>query len=177
MYAFRFATTEEQDDSLIARMNSGANHSHYSLVFWNCADFSRAILNFYFPRTFLRSIVPDAGITTPMQVTYKLVRYAHQHPETQLTVFEIPQVPGYRGPSRANKSIANSLVGCGYVVPLVFINPFIAGGVMADYLAWGRYPLHLKQARTLTPAEMTLLTLPSVTVLAEGSQSGMGPAH
>jgi hypothetical protein len=48
---------------------------------------------------------------------------------------------------------------------------------MADYLAWGRYPLHLKQARTLTPAEMTLLTLPSVTVLAEGSQSGMGPAH
>ena len=91
MYAFRFATTEEQEDALIAKMNSGVNHSRYSLFFWNCADFSSAILNFYFPRTFRRNPFPDAGITTPMQVTYELVRYARQHPEVQLSVLAIPR--------------------------------------------------------------------------------------
>ena len=30
-----------------------------------------------------RSIFPDAGMTTPKQITYKLVRYARKHPETQ----------------------------------------------------------------------------------------------
>jgi hypothetical protein len=103
MYAFQFATTEEQDDALIAKMNSGANHSRYSLVFWNCADFSSAILNFYFPRTFRRSPFPDAGITTPMQVTYELVRYARQHPETQLSVLAIPQVPGLPWPQQTEQ--------------------------------------------------------------------------
>ncbi len=167
MRAFQFATTPEQDDALIARMNGGENHSRYSLVFWNCADFSSAILNLYFPRTFRRRIFPDAGITTPMQVTYQLVRYARHHPETQLTVFEIPQVPGYRGRSRANRSIAQSLVASGYVVPLAFLSPFIAAGVIADSLLWGRYPLHLKPPRVLTPAEMGLLTLPVAADLAQ----------
>jgi len=81
-----------------------------------------------------------------MQVTYKLVRYAHQHPETQLTVFEIPQVPGYRaqaGPTRASPipwwAAAMSFPG--------LHQPIYRRRVMADYLAWGRYPLHLKQAR------------------------------
>jgi len=177
IYAFRFATTEEQDDALIVRMNNGANHSRYSLVFWNCADFSSAILNFYFPHTFRRTILPDAGITTPMHVADELVRYAHKHLETHLTVFAVPQVPGYRGSSRANRSIAKSLITNGYVIPLAFINPFVAGGVLVDYLACGRSPLHLEQAQTLTPADMNLLTLPAGTVISQRSQSSIGPGH
>ena len=65
IYAFRFATAEGQDDALIARMNAGANRSRFNLLYSNCADFNSGILNFYFPRTFRRSILPDAGITTP----------------------------------------------------------------------------------------------------------------
>jgi len=171
MVAFRFATTEEQDDALIAKMNSGANHSRYSLLFWNCADFSSAILNFYFPRTFRRSAFPDAGITTPMQVTYELVRYARQHPETGLTVFAIPQVPGYRGSSRPNKSIAHSLIVRGYLIPLAIVCPACAGGVLVDWLVWGRYPLHLQHPQTLAPTDLTPLTSPAGTVLSESSIS------
>src|SRR3954452_23212542 len=81
VYAFRFATTEAQDEALIARMNAGENRSRFNLLYGNCADFNSAILNSYFPRTFLRSKLPDAGITTPRQVTYKLLRYARKHPE------------------------------------------------------------------------------------------------
>jgi len=176
MTAFRFTTTEEQDDALIVKMNSGANHSRYSLVFWNCADFSSAILNFYFPRTFRRRPFPDAGITTPMQVTYELVRYARRHPEIQLTVLAIPQVPGCRGPSRPNKSIAQSLVVRGYLIPLAVFCPACAGGVLVDWLAWGRYSLHTEHPQTLAPTEMTPLTSPAGTVFSQSSQSSISPA-
>jgi hypothetical protein len=160
IYAFRFATTEDQDDALIAQMNDDINHSRYSLVFRNCADFTGAILNFYFPRTFHRSILPDARITTPKQIAYKLVRYSRTHPATELALFEIPQIPGYRGRSRENKSIAESLITSGYIVPLAFINPYVAGGIIVDYLIWGRNHLDLKRAQILTPADMTPLTPP-----------------
>lgn len=161
VYAFRFATTEGQDDAFIARMNTGANRSRFNLLYSNCADFTGSILNFYFPRTFRRSILPDAGMTTPRQITYKLVRYARKHPETQLTVLEIPQVPGYRRQSRANKSVAESLITTGYVIPLAFINPYIAAGVFVDYLAWGRYRLTLAHRQILTPENMVPLTFPA----------------
>jgi hypothetical protein len=174
MYAFRFATTEAQDDGLIAKMNMGKNHSRYSLVFWNCADFSSAILNFYFPRKFRRSPLPDAGITTPLQVTYKLVRYARKHPETQLSVLAIPQVPGYRGPSRPNNSIAQSLIARGYLIPLAVFCPACAGGMLVDWLVWGRYPLPIGHPQTLTPTDMTPLTSPAPAVLTQCTQTATG---
>jgi hypothetical protein len=37
-----------------------------------------SLLDFYFPGTFNRSVFPDAGMTTPKQLTYKLERYARQ---------------------------------------------------------------------------------------------------
>ena len=109
-------------------------------------------------RRFRRSILPDGGITTPRQVTYQLLRYARKHPETQLAAFDIPQVPGNRRRSRANKSIAQSLITSGYVVPLFFISPYIPAAIIADYLVWGRYPLGLKHPQVLTPENMAPLT-------------------
>src|SRR5579872_5532361 len=44
MYAFRFDTTEAEDDAFIARMNRDKNHSHFELFYNNCADFSRIVL-------------------------------------------------------------------------------------------------------------------------------------
>ena len=160
IYAFRFATTEEQDDALIARMNATENRTRFNLLTMNCADFNSGILNFYFPRTFHRTILPDGGITTPRQVTYQLLRYARKHPETQMGAFDIHQVPGNRRRSRANKSIAQSLITSGYVVPFYFISPYLAGAVVVDYLIWGRYPLGLKYPPVLSPGNMAPLTLP-----------------
>jgi hypothetical protein len=158
IYAFRFATTEAQDDALIARMNEEENRTRFNLITRNCADFNSGILNFYFPGTFHRTALPDFGITTPRQVTYQLLRYARKHPGTQVDAFDIPQVPGNRRRSRANKSIAQSLITSGYVVPFYFISPYLAGAVVVDYLVWGRYPLGLKHPPVLPPGDMTPLT-------------------
>ena len=158
IYAFRFLTSEEQDDAFIAAMNRAVNRSHFHLLFNNCSDFARVILNEYFPGTFRRSLFPDAGTTTPKQLAYKLERYARAHPETGLEIFEIPQVPGYRRLSRRNKSIAESLTTTGYAIPIVLVNPYLAGGLFVDYLVRGRYPLIPKQPQLLTPEDLSSLT-------------------
>jgi hypothetical protein len=158
IYALRFETTEAQDDALIARMNKDKNHSHFELFYNNCADFSRVILNQYFPGKFGRSFFPDAGMTTPKQITHKLTRYAAKHPELHFEVYAIPQIPGYRKPSRKNKGISESLVTTGYALPLAVLNPYVAGGLFVDYVLRGRYKLIPKEHLTLTPEEMDKLT-------------------
>lgn len=159
MYAFRFDTTEEQDDALIERMNKDKNRSHFELFFNNCADFSRKVMNQYFPKSFRRSLFPDAGMTTPKQITFKLVRYAKKHPELHLEVYEIPQVPGYRRMSRNNKSIAESLITTGYALPIALLNPYLAGGLFADYVVHGRYRLIPKNPEKLLPDDLAVLTV------------------
>jgi hypothetical protein len=157
-YAFRFATTEEQDDVVIARLNSHPNRSHFNLVYNNCADFARTVLNVYFPRTFRRNFFPDAGMTTPKQITFKLARYARRHPDIELVVFEIPQVPGYRRMSRSNKSVSASLMTTGYAVPIFLWNPYVAGGLFLDYLTRGRLPSVPEHPPVLTPDLLSILT-------------------
>ena len=158
IYVFRFNTTEAQDDALIARLNDSENRSEFDLLYSNCADFARGILNDYFPRTFRRSIFPDAGMTTPRQITYKLDRYAQRYSETGLNVFEVPQVPGYRRPSGKNKSVAGSLVTSVYAVPLAIMNPYLAGGIFVDYLVRGRYPLVPEHTTVVAPDRLYPLT-------------------
>ncbi len=162
MYAFRFDTTEAQDDAFIARMNSRKNESNFQLLFNNCSDFSRVILNQYFPRTFRRSLFPDAGMTTPKQITYKLERYARKHPEIHLEIFEIPQIPGYRRMSRSNKSISESLITTAYAVPIAISNPYLAGGLFVDYVVRGRYHLIPKDLTKLSPDNLEGLTSSSL---------------
>ena len=169
IYAFRFATTEAQDDAVMAMLNNRANRSHFNLIYSNCADFARGIMNQYFPRTFRRTIFPDAGMTTPRQITYKLVKYSKKHPDTGLEVFEIPQVPGYRRKSHPNKSVAASLVTTGYAVPLTILNPYLAGAIFVDYLVRGRYPLIPRRPDVLGPEQLFALTL--------GDAPGQNPAE
>jgi hypothetical protein len=161
IFAFRFQTTAQQDDALIRQLNAGPNLTRFNLLFNNRADFSRELLNHYFPGTFRRSIFPDAGMTTPKQTTYRLVRYARRHPETQLTVFEIPQIPGYRHESHSAKGIDESLATTVYAVPIAILNPYLAGGLFADYLVRGRYHLIPKHPQVLSPDTLSLLTAPA----------------
>ena len=158
MYAYRFETTEEQDDTLIGMLNDSANRSHFQLLFNNCADFSRKVLDVYFPGSFHRSAFPDAGMTTPKQITTKLLSYAKKHPEIDLRVYEIPQIPGYRRPSRSNKNISEALITTGYAVPIVILNPYVAGGLFVDFLAHRNGNIVPKDRRILTPIDLAVLT-------------------
>lgn len=175
VYAFRFETTEAQDDELMARLNSQPNRTRFSLLYGNCADFARTILDFYIPGVFPRNIFQDAGITTPKQTIFKLVRYARKHTEMHLTVFEIPQIPGYRRHSRSNKTATEALTTSVYVIPIALASPYLAGGLFVDFLAIGNFnpvPPHPTQ---LTPATLMALTAP--TYSAENLDSASAQAR
>jgi hypothetical protein len=171
IWAFRFDTTEAQDDAFIAKMNADSNQSHFNILFRNCANFSSTVLNLYFPHSFMRHVAPDGGIVTPRQVAYELVRYAKKHPEIQLTVTEIPLVPGIHRTSRVGKSAAESFLVTGYVIPIAFFSPIAGGVIVADALAWGRYPLPLKNATVASPETVaSLATSSTSTTSATGNR-------
>ena len=174
IWALRFETTEAQDDAFIARMNAEANRSHFEILFNNCANFAGEVLDFYFPHVFKRRVLPDAGMVTPRQVAYELVKYAKRHPELHLTAMEIPLVRGNHNTSRVGMSAAQSLIVTGYIVPIAILSPYAAGAILADDLVWGRYPLTLKQAQILTPGTITDLGSPPGGSVEKRSQADAG---
>lgn len=154
IYAFEIETTDEQDDELIEELNSGPNHSHFNLLFHNCADFSRGIINFYYPGALHRSFIADAGISTPKQMAKTLVSYGRRHSDLELSKFVIPQVPGTVPRSEAVHGIFESIVRSKkYALPLLALHPFVASGVAVAYVARGRFNPERNATLLDTPIE------------------------
>lgn len=138
IYGYEIETTPEQDDALIRKLNSSRNVSHFRLLRRNCADFAKDILNFYFPKTLHRSIVADAGITTPKQMAKLLTRYSEHHPELSFSRLVIAQVPGSMPRSTAVHGVVESfLKSKKYIVPSAVASPIFAGCVAAVYVGTG----------------------------------------
>lgn len=144
IYGFELETTEQQDDRFIEYINARKNKSHFNLLFNNCADFSRAMLNFYYPNALHRNMVADTGFTTPKEIAKLLVRCGQRHPELRFSAFVIPQIPGSIRRSTPVHGVAESLVKTKkYVLPLVCLHPWVAGGLAIAYLSVGRFdPAH-----------------------------------
>lgn len=158
IFAYRFNTTAEQDDALIDAWNASANSSHFNILYNNCADFARGVLNHYFPGHFRRSLLPDAGMTTPKMVAARLMRYGRKHPAMDLTVYELPQIPGYHRSSSPNKDISEALTTKSvYVVPLAIVNPYLTSALAIDYFARGHARIVPRHPVTLDPFTLTAL--------------------
>jgi hypothetical protein len=142
IHGFQVETTSEQDEHLIAHFNDRRNVGHFNLFFHNCADFSRVVLDIYFPHAVHRNVVADFGMTTPKQVARSLVKYGKRHPELRMSAFTIAQVPGTLPHSHPVDGVAESLVKSKkYLVPLAVLSPEVACGMVVDYLAEGRMRL------------------------------------
>jgi hypothetical protein len=140
IYSFKIATTEAQDDRLIAEYNGRANQSHFNLFTNNCADFSRSLLNFYYPHAVERSITADLAITTPKQIAKSLATYAHRHDELELSEVVIPQVPGTISRSHTPRGVVESLLKTKkYAVPIAVFHPYFLAGIAVTYLTNGRF--------------------------------------
>ncbi|HSS95864.1 MAG TPA: hypothetical protein VLK33_02475 [Terriglobales bacterium] len=140
IYGFAIETSEAQDDALIKWLNSKKNRGHFNLFFRNCADFSRNVINFYYPKALHRSIVADAGITTPKQMAKCMERYSRKHDELKSSAFVIPQVDGTFKRSTPVRGVFESLVRSKkYVVPLAVVYPWAATVGGTAYLTRGRF--------------------------------------
>lgn len=135
IYSFEIETAEAQDDALIEKLNSGKNKSRFNLLFHNCADFSRGILDTYYPHAAHRSLFIDGGITTPKQIAKSLVRYGERHPDLQFSSFAIEQVPGTAPRSRPIRGVLESfLKSKKYLVPVAALHPLIVSGMLVAYV-------------------------------------------
>jgi hypothetical protein len=142
IHGFQVNSTPAQDQRFITTYNDRRNVGHFNLLFHNCADFSRVVLDIYLPHAIHRNFIADVGLMTPKQVARSLVAYGKKHPELDMTAFVIPQVPGSIRRSHPVDGVAESLVRSKkYLLPLVFLAPEVTGGVAVAYLVDGRMKL------------------------------------
>ncbi|HUO27827.1 MAG TPA: hypothetical protein VMU80_01325 [Bryobacteraceae bacterium] len=150
IYSFEIETTRAQDDRLIAKLNASKNISHFNLIFHNCADFARGVLNTYYPHATHRSLFADQGITTPKQVAKSLVSYSKHHADLQFSCFVIDQVPGTLPRSGPVRGVFEAfLKSKKYLLPVVALHPLIAGGMLVTYVAMARLDPHRQFDRHL----------------------------
>lgn len=181
IYIFEIQTTKQQDAALIRRFNTHPNDSHFNLLFHNCADFSRHVIDFYYPRAIHRSFIADVGIMTPKQAAKTLVRYARKHPDLQFSGFAVAQVPGTVQRSFAVRGVLESLVKSKrYLLPLTSlaaVDPYVGGGIVFAWIEGGRFnPRKLTQASDpKAPPEVIAEELEAnhlVPIPAAGARSG-----
>jgi hypothetical protein len=142
IYAFQIETTLQEDQHLIALLNQGRNVSHFNLFFHNCADFSRNLLNEYYPHAVRRNVFVDLGLTTPKQDVRSLTKYAKQHRDLDFSSFIIPQVSGTIPRSKPTDGVLESLIKSKkYVAPLALLSPEVVAGMVTVYVIDGRFHL------------------------------------
>jgi hypothetical protein len=162
IYGFSLETRPEQDDALIAAFNDHRNRSHFNLFFNNCANFSETILNFYYPHSIHRNFIVDVGLMTPKQAAHSLEKYAKRHSDLEFTTFVIPQVPGTIRRSTPVHGVLEALLETKkYSLPLAFLHPAVAGGLVAVYIGEGRFHPSAQMGSVFNPrkeAEPGMLT-------------------
>ncbi len=159
--AIRVKTSSEQEERLMRWMDAKRNRSHFNLFWNNCADLSREMLNVLFPGAIRRSVLFDAGVTTPEQLGSSLSRYATRHPELGMTVSVLPQVPGTVRRSGRMYGLTESFVKTKpYLLPLTVFDPLEFGLVIATGLSDRRFDVqeHRKTAPRVTLAANGSLT-------------------
>jgi hypothetical protein len=186
IHGFQVTSTTDQDERFIALFNDRRNVGHFNLLFHNCADFSRSVLDIYLPGAIHRSFIADLGLTTPKQVARELVKYDEKHPETDMSAFVIPQIAGSVKRSHPVKGVSESLVKSKkYLIPMTILAPELTGGMVVAYLARGRMKLpddpvifdadHLTDPSEATPPPAANEGAES-TLIAPASAGGAG-AH
>jgi hypothetical protein len=139
-YGFQIETTPEQDDALIAWLNSRPNHASYKVVSRNCANFVRDLVNFYHPGAVSRGFITDLEVTTPKHDAKSLIKYTNHHSDVMLSRIVFPQVPGTIRRSRPVRGVLESLFRAKkYMLPLAVFHPVIAGGIVSAYLVGDRF--------------------------------------
>jgi len=140
IYGFSVRSTAEQDARLIAEFNDHKNVSRYNAAFTNCADFSRVVINRFYPHAVRRNFIADFGVSSPKSVARGLAHYSAKHPDDGLQVFMIPQVKGDLPRSHSAQGVAEGILKR-YSVPLVVLSPATTAVVFAAYVGQGRFAM------------------------------------
>jgi hypothetical protein len=140
IFIFVVDTTEEQDRKLIAEFNDSLNENHFNGVTRNCADFTRRVINTYFPDATRPDYLNDFGMTSPKAVARSFTRYALRHSESNLRVLHFAQVPGTIKRSREVRAGTEQLYRSKkFLIPMILFADEAVPAVAGSYLLTGRF--------------------------------------
>jgi hypothetical protein len=140
LYLFVMDTTEEQDRKLIAEFNDSPNQNHFNGVTRNCADFTRRVINTYFPNATHPDYLNDFGMTSPKAIARSFTRYARKHPESNLRVLHFAQVPGTIKRSREVRAGTEQLYRSKkFLIPMLVFADEAVPVVAGSYLLTGHF--------------------------------------
>ncbi|MGI9035994.1 MAG: hypothetical protein ACR2GD_08145 [Pyrinomonadaceae bacterium] len=94
LYAFTVKTTPEQDLRFLEKYSTSPKGNDFNIMFNNCADFTRGIVNFYFPKSASRDFINDFGMTTPKALARSFKGYAAKRPDLLFYITKYPQIDG-----------------------------------------------------------------------------------
>jgi hypothetical protein len=133
-------TTVQQDLALVEQFNAEANENHFNGVTRNCADFTRRIINTYFPNATGPDYINDFGVTSPKAIARSFTRYAHRHPDAGFRVLHFAQVPGTIKRSSECRGGTEQLVRSKkLLVPMLIFADHVLPFVAASYILTGRF--------------------------------------
>jgi hypothetical protein len=140
LYMFVVKTSVEQDQALIAAFNSLPNVNHFNGMTRNCADFTRRVLDTYYPGAVKPDYLNDFFMTSPKAVARSLTHYAEKHPESDFRVLHFSQVPGTIKRSSECRSGTEQLYHSKkLVIPLAAFAWQGVPAVTASYLITGHF--------------------------------------
>ena len=159
IYSFNIKTTPDEDAQFLKEFNSLPSKGEFNTFSRNCADFTRKIINRYFPGAARRDVLNDFGITTPKAIARSLAGYATKHPERLFYVTKYSQVAGPIWRSYDNRNFSEmAFTSKKYVIPSLLFEPPLLAIFAGVYLTTGRFSVHntYKKYATSKIAKLTL---------------------
>jgi len=152
IYSFNVKTTIEEDAQFLKEFNSSTGKGEFNSFTRNCADFTRKVINRYFPGAARRDVINDFGITTPKAIAKSLTRYASDRPERLFHITKYSQVAGPIWRSYDNRNFTEkALTSKKYVIPSLVFYPPVYAVFAAAYLTTGRFSVHQTYKEYATP--------------------------
>jgi hypothetical protein len=140
LYMFIVSTTLEQDEDFIADFNGLPNKNHFNGVTNNCANFTRRVLNAYFPNAAHPDYINDFGMTSPKAIARSFSHYAERHPDSHFYVLHFAQLPGTIKRSTEARSGTEQLYRSKkLLVPMLIFADHALPFVAASYVLTGRF--------------------------------------
>ena len=140
IYMFVVETTVQQDLDLIEQFNSLPNQNHFNGVTRNCADFTRRVINAYFPHATGPDYINDFGVTSPKAIARSFTRYSVRHPEAHFRVLHFAQIPGtIKRSSECRAGTEQLYHSKKLLVPMLMFAHYALPFVAASYVTTGRF--------------------------------------
>jgi len=140
IYIFVVSTTLDQDEDLIDRYNARPNENHFNGFTRNCANFTREVINTYFPHAARPDYINNFGIVSPKAIARSFSRYAHRHPESDYQVLHFAQLPGtIKRSTVARDGIEQLYRSKKLLVPMIFLAGHELPIFAASYMLTGRF--------------------------------------